>query len=268
MDNAASVRKLLTVQMFWHGAALSRIERLCIASFIAQGHPLHLYAYEPPEALPPGVRVLDADEILPRAALFRHRRTGSLGPFSDWFRYRLLQERGGIWADADVVCLAPLEYQQAEIFGWQDASCVNNAVLGLPAGHELAAWMAAACEDPNRILPYDSFGMRLRKWRRRYFEGNRRERIRWGEYGPKGLTHAARHLGYVHRAQPTTHFYPLHCEDWRALFESRADRGPLWGPESRAVHLWQEMMKRASGFDKNAQFPADSPFEALCRRYL
>jgi Alpha 1,4-glycosyltransferase conserved region/Glycosyltransferase sugar-binding region containing DXD motif len=268
MPSAASARELATVQMFWHGAPLSRIERLCMASFIAQGHPLHLYVYEAPAALPNGVRVMQAEEILPRARLFRHRRTGSLGPFSDWFRYRLLEERGGIWADADVVCLAPLVYPQDEIFGWQDAHYINNAVLGLPAGHKLAAWIAGACADPNRALPYDGVGMRLRKWRRRYLGGNRRAAVRWGEYGPKGLTQAARHLSYLNRAQPCTHFYPVRCEDWRLLFESRQNAGPLWTPESRALHLWQEMMKQTPGFDKDGRFPADSPFEELCRRYL
>jgi Glycosyltransferase sugar-binding region containing DXD motif len=268
MESAASAGKLLTVQMFWHGAPLSRIERLCIASFIAHGHPLHVYVYEAPAALPPRAQLMPADEIVPRAALFRHPRTGSLGPFSDWFRYRLLQERGGIWCDADVVCLAPLVYPQAEIFAWQDETYINNAVLGLPAGHELAVWMADSCADPNRMRPYDTLGLRLRKWRRRHFGGNRRERIRWGEYGPKGLTHAARHLGYLDRAQPAAHFYPVRCEDWRMVFEHRRGVAPPWTAESRALHLWQEMMKRAPGFDKNAQFPADSPFEELCRRYL
>jgi hypothetical protein len=268
MENAASSRKLLTVQMFWHGAPLSRVERLCIASFIAQGHPLHLYVYETPAAVPPGVQLVQAEEILPRAALFRHRRTGSLGPFSDWFRYRLLAQRGGIWCDADVVCLAPLVYPQAEIFGWQDAHYINNAVLGLPVGHELAAWMTAACAEPNRILPYDSLGIRLRKRRRRYLDGNRREAVRWGEYGPKGLTQAARHLGYLDRAQPCSHFYPVRCEDWRVLFESRRDAELAWNSESRALHLWQEMMQRTPGFDKDGRFPADSPFEVLCGRYL
>src|SRR5450755_297611 len=117
MESAASARGLLTVQMFWHGAQLSRIERLCMASFIAHGHPLHLYVYETPAALPAGVRLMAAADILPSALLFRHRRTGSLGSFSDWFRYQLLKERGGIWADADVVCLRALTYPQVEIFG-------------------------------------------------------------------------------------------------------------------------------------------------------
>src|ERR1700722_18256821 len=153
MQGTASAAEPLRVQMFWHGAPLSRIERLCMASFLAQGHPLDLYVYETPAAFPAGVRLMSAEEILPRALLFTHRRTGSLGSFSDWFRYRLLKERGGIWVDADVVCLAPLIYPQAQIFGWQDAELINNAVLGLPAGHDLAVWLASCCGDPNRVLP-------------------------------------------------------------------------------------------------------------------
>src|ERR1700733_730815 len=129
MQGAASASELPRVQMFWHGAPLSRIERLCMASFLAQGHLLDLYVYETPAAVPAGVRLMSAEEILPRALLFTHRRTGSLRSFSDWFRYRLLQGRGGLWADADVVCLAPMIYPQAEIFGWQDGKPLNNAVL-------------------------------------------------------------------------------------------------------------------------------------------
>ena len=254
--------------MFWHGAPLSRIERLCMASFLAQGHPLDLYVYETPAAVPTGVRLMSAEEILPRALLFTHRRTKSLGSFSDWFRYRLLKERGGIWVDADVVCLAPLTYPQDEIFGWQDAGLLNNAVLGLRAGDALAAWLADCCEDPNRILPYDPWALRLRKLRRRFLGGNRRDRVRWGEYGPKGLTQAARYLGYLDKAQPAAHFYPVKCADWRRMFTSNPNDAPLWNADSRAVHLWQQMMKTSAGFDKNAHFPQDSPFEALCRRYL
>jgi hypothetical protein len=267
MPSAASSTAPLKVQMFWHGAPLTRLEHLCMASFLAQGHPVDLYVYDSPGSTPAGVRLVRADEILPRAELFTHRRTGSLGSFSDWFRYRLLNERGGIWADTDVVCLAPLSYPQPEIFGWQDERTINNAVLALPQGHPLAVWLEACCEDPNRILPYDRWSRRLRKLRRRFLQGNDRSRVGWGEYGPKGLTQAARHLGYIDRAQPVSHFYPVRCEDWRLMFESAREQSP-WSDDSRAVHLWQQMMRGKSGFDKNARFSADSPFEMLCRRYL
>ncbi len=132
----------------------------------------------------------------------------------------------------------------------------------------LAVWLDSCCENPNRLLPYDSWSRRLRKLRRRYLQGNRRARVRWGEYGPKGLTQAARHLGYIERAQPAAHFYPVQCEDWRVMFASARAAEPPWTAQSRAVHLWQQMMRSEPGFDKDARFPADSPFEELCRRYL
>ncbi len=253
--------------MFWHGAPLSRLERLCMASFAAHGHPVELYVYDEPARVPPGVEIKDATAILHRDLMFRHRRTGSLALFADWFRYRLLFEREGIWADADMVCLRPLDYAHSEVFAWQDEKYINNAVLGLPAGHALAAWLAACCEIPNRALPYDGLNTRALKLWRQMLHGNDRERTRWGEYGPKGLTLAARHFGVADRTLPRWHFYPVATNDWQSLFRSAGDKALDFG-ESRAVHLWNNLMRRVPGFDKNGRFPEDSPFEGFYRRYL
>jgi hypothetical protein len=261
-------QSLPTIQMFWHGSPLSRVEQLSITSFRENGHAVDLYVYDDPGALPQGVQVRDAAEILPRSAVFLHRRTGSLGLFADWFRYRLLFERGGIWADTDVVCLRPFEYDNTEIFAWQDQRYINNAVLGLPAGHPLAKWLAQACEDPNRILPYDRPYMRLRKWRRRRLQGNHREDTGWGESGPKGLTQAAHYFGYAEHALPSWHFYPVPPEEHDVLFRGPNGSKPFELNGSRAVHLWNNMLQMDPGFDKNARFPEDSPFEQLWRRYL
>jgi hypothetical protein len=258
------MNSLPTIQMFWHGSPLSRVERLCIASFRENGHPVDLYVYDDVGVVPDGVRLMDAGEILPHTLLFRHRRSQSVGLFADWFRYRLLHERGGIWADADVVCLKPFEYTGEEIYAWSDERYINNAVLGLPAGHELARWLDACCENPNRPLPYDDLRIRLRKWRRRTLEGDRRDRVRWGENGPKALTLAARHLGYHRKALPSWHFYPVPAERRNLLFQS----GGFEFNGSRAVHLWNHLLVEQPRFNKNARFPEDSPFEQLCRRYL
>lgn len=267
MSTDADKSRTHTVQMFWHGPALSRMEQLAVASFLHHGHPVDLYVYEEPRGVPRGARVCDAAEILPRDALFTHRRTGSVGVFADWFRYRLLAERGGVWADMDVACLRPIAYPQVEIFGWEDEHYVNNAILGLPAGHALARWLADCCERPNRVLPYDGWRMRLRKLKRRHLQGDRRDRVRWGELGPKGLTAAARHLGYLDRALPRCHFYPVRSEEWRVLFEPARNSMLPWSDNSRAVHLWNNMTVQATHFNKNARFPAGSPFEWLCTRY-
>ncbi|HEV7715772.1 MAG TPA: glycosyltransferase, partial [Steroidobacteraceae bacterium] len=229
-------RQLPTIQMFWHGAPLSRMERLAIVSFQQNGHPVDLYTYDELSGVPPGVQLRDAEQILPRSALFRHRRTQSLALFADWFRYRLLFERGGIWADVDVVCLKPFDYSNDEVYAWQDDRYINNAVLGLPKGHALASWLDKCCENPNEMLPYDDLGIRLLKLRRRVLQGDRREGTRWAENGPKGLTRAARHLGYADRALPSWHFYPVSPEQHNSLFASPKEGQQIVFNGSRAVH--------------------------------
>ena len=256
------------IHMFWHGPALSRLERLCIASFLAHGHPVRLHVYEEPAGIPAGVHVIDANRILPQRFLFHHADSGSVGTFADWFRYQLLYEQGGIWADTDVVCLKPLNYAQRVLFARQDELIINNAVLALPAGHELAAWMVACCREPNRMLPYDSRRTRRRKLQRRLLQGNRRGNVAWGEYGPVGFTQAARHLGYEDRALPYWHFYPVHYLNWRTVFDGSLRDNPGIIAASTTLHLWNEMTRRAHDFDVNATLPGDSLFEQLCARYL
>jgi hypothetical protein len=254
--------------MFWHGAALSRIERLCMSSFMAHGHTLQLHVYAEPAGVPKGVQLVDAGATLPQKLLFHHEPSGSVASFADWFRYRVLFDRGGVWADTDVVCLKPLDYGRAEIFARQDEDVINNAILGLPAGHALAAWMSESCEHPNRNLPYDTARTRRRKLRRRLLQGNRRGNIKWGEYGPYGFTAAARHLGYADRALPFWHFYPVPYTNWRCIFDTSLAGNPGLVAASAALHLWNEMVRRAPEFDRNGRFPADSLFEQLCSRYL
>jgi hypothetical protein len=239
-----------------------------MASFVAHGHPLNLHVYDAPAAVPQGVNIVDAARVLPHGEVFRHPKTGSMAQFADWFRYRVLLQAGGIWADADVVCLQPLLYPQAEIFAWQDDVQINNAILGLPAGHRLAQWMADACENPNRVLPYDNVRVRWRKFKRRWLQGNRRGNVKWGEYGPVGFTQAARHFGQAGLALSPQHFYPVSYLDWRRVFDAGEHNWDTALKESKALHLWNEMMRREPGFDKNARFAEASLFEQLCARYL
>ena len=260
-------RALSNVHMFWHGPPLSRIERLCMSSFVAHGHAVHLHVYDEPQRVPAGVTIRDANGVLPRAELFVHRSSGSLAVFADWFRYRLLAEHGGLWVDTDVVCLRPFDHPGPEIFGWQDQSTINNAVLGLPQNHALARWMLASCELPNRFLPYDSLRMRRRKLVRRLL-GRGHAASKWGETGPAGLTAAARHLGCASRALPFWHFYPIHYQNWHTVFDATLrDRSNLIDG-SYGLHLWNEMTRRQPGFDRDGRFPDDSLFEQLWTRYV
>ena len=217
--------------------------------------------------MPPEVKLADARDALPAVALFRHRKTGSYATFADWFRYSVLARCGGVWADTDCVCLRPLKYA-AEIYAWDDELQINNAILGLPARHELVMWMADNCARPNRFLPYDSARIIWRKLRRRAHSGSGRDRVKWGKYGPMGFTVAARYLGYADRALPPWHFYPVHYREWRLVFAPDQPGVAERLARSSVIHLSNERMRREPGFDKNARFPPTSLFEQLCGRYL
>jgi hypothetical protein len=262
-----NTRALPIIHMFWHGRPLSRIERLSMSSFLANGHPVHLHAYDTIAGMPTGVTLHDAAKVLPASAIFRHEKSGSIAAFADWFRYRLLYEHGGIWADTDMICLKPLEYETDEVFGWMDSQTINNALLGLPKGHRLSHWMAQCCEHPNRWLPYDNSRTRRRKLKRR-LKLNRRGNIQWGEYGPDGITRAAHHFGMADRAQPFWHFYPLHYKQWRAAFDLSLAQNSAFTAQSKAVHLWNEMFRSDRTFNKDAAFPPPSLFEQLWSRYV
>jgi Glycosyltransferase sugar-binding region containing DXD motif len=98
------------------------MEILSIRSFQVHGHDYHLYAYEPIENLPAGVVVQDANEILPRSSIFQYTGYATYAGFANFFRYKLLLERGGWWADTDVVCLRPFEFAFPYVFGSETCS--------------------------------------------------------------------------------------------------------------------------------------------------
>lgn len=140
------------VHGLWIGPVLSALELLCLRSFTAMGHEFHLWLYEPlDQALPVGVIQKPAASILPADAIFRYQHgnefghgKGSLAGFSDLFRYQLLYQKGGWWADMDVTCLKPLDFQQPYIFRCHDALPAVGNLIKCPPG---SALMKACFEE-------------------------------------------------------------------------------------------------------------------------
>ena len=104
---------------------------------------------------------------------------------------------------------------------------------------------------------------------RGFLLGNRRNNIDWGEAGgPRGFKQALDHFGLLDRGLPFTAFYPIAPGNWESVFDDTLQADSELFAETRAIHLWNENMRRASGFDKNARFPAESLIEQLKARYL
>ena len=130
-----------TFQSFWHGGALSPYELFCLKSFIDCGYAVDLYTYDLKLVAPAGVRVCDAAELVSRDEVFVYQAEGfgkgSPSAFSNYFRYKLLAERGGWWIDTDVVCLTDCIPVVNEFFARQDKDFVACGTMYFPPRHPI-----------------------------------------------------------------------------------------------------------------------------------
>ena len=256
------------IKSLWVGDSLSIIEQLALSSFIHHGHQVELFTYNDIANIPAGVIIRDANEILGEDSIFMYKKRPSYAAFANWFRYVMLYKEGGVWIDTDVVCLKPFDFEADIFFGMEQYDKINNAVIGSKAGIDLFDFLANQAAAPNNFLPYDTTREKRRKLIRRYLKGNGRGDLKWGETGPTGLTRALNYFGYQDYALPTTAFYPIHSTCWNNIFDETYPQPEPYFPDSYAIHIWNEMMRRKPGFDKNSQYPKNSLIEELKRRYL
>jgi len=232
------------IQTLWIGSRLSAMEQLSIASFLHHGCDVHLYVYDPPEGIPIGATIRDAAEILPRSSIFTYAHNGSYAGFANFFRYKLLLERGGWWVDTDLVCVREFNFEEPYVFS---SEAVNGAVV------------------PNvgalRVPPRSA----VMEFAWDYCRNSDVASLRWGQTGPALIRSAIEAQGLHHYVQPPHVFCPIGYADWQSMIA--ADYESKLPAESRAVHLWNEMWRRA-GVSKDDTFPPSSLFETLKHRYL
>jgi hypothetical protein len=232
------------IQSLWIGKRLSTMELLSIRSFLHHGHHYELFVYEPVQNLPEGAIARDANEILPASRIFQYADGRSYAGFSNFFRYKLLLERGGWWVDTDVVCLRPFNFPAPYVFASEmipGGPVAASAVLKCPAGSDAMAfaWDFCASQIPARL--------------------------KWGETGPRLV---AKFLSlfaleqYLHAPEV---FCPVSYRDWENLLES--GRHLKLSERSASVHLWNEMW-RHSARNKEGDYPRDCPYARLQEMYL
>ena len=260
------------IQSLWIGKELSKIEQLCIASFIYHGCELHLYTYEKVANVPAGVVLMDANEIIPKKNIFT-AHSSSYGAFSDWFRWNLLYDKGNFWVDLDVICLKPFVFSEDFVYGFEDNKFVAASVLKFPPKHKLCKLLMSVCKSPNKLLPYDSARRKIGKIKRKITAkikmcDERKFRIWWGEAGgPYGFTRALEHFKLIDKARAPADFYPVCYNDWLSIYDGTlAQDTELLLRHSYAIHLWNEC-GRDYKLDKNASFPKNSLIEHLKAKY-
>jgi len=262
-------RKPVVIQGLWIGPRLSKIEQLCIKSFLDHGHPFHLYCYEPIEGIPAGTDVIDANEIVPDEVCQEFRKERALAAFSDLFRWKLLHDRGNFWVDMDIICLRPFEFSQDIVFGFQQDGLVTPAVLRFPPGHPVTKELIDRTMNPNRFRREDTLRRKIRK-AIRWAKGNSRARIFWGEAGgPDGFQAILDQFELRSLGLPFTAFYPVYHVHFTSLFDATfaADDGFFAG--TYALHIWNEVGRRFfPDWSKDADYHPDSIIEKLKRKHL
>jgi mannosyltransferase OCH1-like enzyme len=231
------------IQGLWVGNELSVMEQLSIASFLRNGHQYHLYVYEDVKSIPSGTTIKDANEILPASRIFQYKQQASYAGFSNFFRYKLVLERGGWWVDTDTICLRPFDFEAEYVFSSEFAmgqEFINSGIFKAPAGSVVMAYAWSVCETKDP------------------------EHLAWGETGPRLMATAVREFRLERYKQPAEVFCPIGYADWHKVLEPAAD---LRLDDSYAIHLWNERW-RAAGQDKNATYPAECLYERWKGDYL
>ena len=233
-----------TIQGLWVGAALSVMEQLSIASFLNNGHEYHLYVYDELKNIPVGTVVKDANEILPSSRVFQYKQYPSYAGFSNFFRYKLLLERGGWWADTDTICLKEFDFKENYVFSSEvhkGLEVINSGIVKAPAGSEVMAYAWGVCQtkDPERLV--------------------------WGETGPRLMAEAVRKYSLESYTKPHNVFCPIGYSEWQTVLAPDVEAATH--NNSYAIHLWNEKW-RSAGQDKNAEYHPDCLYERLKRRYL
>jgi hypothetical protein len=232
------------VVTFWYGP-LDDLRRLCLRSQVAAGHKVTVYSFEPLAQLPDGVGNAEAEAILPYAFSERLRppepdgswRDWTMLQFSDFFRMRLMARKAGLWLDADVLLLKPVEIDPAKpYFAWERPSQLGNSVLYLPAHDPIVAAFTSLMQQDALTPDWLALRHRLRFAIRRLFGSRRPADVRLAIYGPPALTALAERTGELHYALPKKSFYAVHAEP-KLFFDPLDISGLINDPDVSGLHI-------------------------------
>jgi hypothetical protein len=232
------------VVTFWHGP-LDRLRQTCLRSQVAAGHKVTVYSFEPLAGLPDGVGNAEAEAILPHAFSEKLRppqpdgtwRDWTTLQFSDFFRMRLMARGAGLWLDADVLLLKPVDIDPGKPLCPGTARASSATLLYLPSDDAIVtAFEGLMRQDeltPDWLALRHRLIFGLRKLRGK---SNRLSDIRVAIYGPAALTALAARHGELGYALPKKSFYAVHAEP-RLFFEPADFTALIGDPDITGLHI-------------------------------
>jgi len=253
--------QVFETHMFWANGSFSNVEKISVNSFLRHGYQLTIWTYGDVANAPSGVTINDAREILPEA-LFFSLPNGSCGPFSDLFRYAVLNKFGGLWVDTDVIALKPFDELPSQPF------LVTQRVRrqGIRKLVKETLLRKTSFEVNNNVIfnPAPASG-NLIDLAYVYAERFPKHKIGWGELGPALLS-------AIEKIYPD-HGFKIMSPEFANPIDYWSCPSALLGPATKLradsvfIHLYNQTWSDA-GVDKNAPFPTQSLMSVLAKQYL
>lgn len=230
------------VQSLWVGGRLSAMEQICIKSFQAQGHVFHLYCYDDLKGIPDGTIIKDANEIISHDKLFIDNRQ-VVASFADWFRYKLLYDKGGWWVDMDSICLKHFNIQEEYCFSTEKSNSgeaeLNIGFIKAPRG---ASFLADCLE---------------------YIESKSMKNVVWGAFGPKLFRRVLSSYEWEKYTCSPNVFCPI---NWTEIYKFITVQEYVPEDDTIAIHLWNEMWRLAR-LPRDANYHPQSLYEQFKARF-
>lgn len=204
------------IQSLWVGDKLSPMEHLSISSYLRHGHAFHLYTYGPVDNVPVGTIVRDANSII-SLDVYDPKDFTSLALFSDFFRYKLLLDRGGWWSDTDAVCMRTFDFATPYVFSSENtkegSTHINGGTIKTPANSGVMFYCWQRCLETDIHV------------------------AKWGACGPELIAQAVKDMQLGMYVQAPHIFCPV---PWWMVWDFK---NLLFKPDpsSYAVHLWNAM---------------------------
>lgn len=249
-----TIRALPAVSVLWIEAPLSRLEKLSIASFVACGHEVRIFTYDRKLVAPGGAVLLDANNIISSDQLFRSKTVignGSWGPFSDLFRFKLLHEFGGIWCDADIVCLKSIDFLSGNAMFASEHKIVQTPDGVATRAVPTTCFISAPKADPLIAACLE-----------RTIASGRNQK-NWGDSGPGVVQQVIGETGRTDCVLVPEVFCSIpHWEIYKLVSGFH-----MINPVAYGLHFWNEVW-RWNFLDKDMDYDPLSIYERLKRHYL
>ena len=251
------------VQSLWIGAELSTLEVLCCQSFIKCGHIFHLYTYEEVKNIPKGVKVIDAEKILPFEELKMIQKDQL--PFSDIFRYKMLYEKGGYWVDLDMICLKKLNFKEPYVFSSErtiqkgglrnrkGTFTSNIGILKAPKHSEFYHRVYEECMKKIKKKGKSSKPIEFMILMKKYIP----------EYGLQKYVKAPHLFCPLDWWNTKEAFYPPCCPDKYGV-EGYPQENII--KHSYTIHMWRSLMRKKK-INPDKMYDSNSLYEILKRKY-